>query len=103
MNAVDVTLMTSDHEGSPVAIKESLACMTPVVSVPVGDVPELIAGLPGCAIVPREPTALARAVLASLQSARRVELRDRAAEFSRMRVAESVSALYTEVVQGNCA
>ena len=103
MNAVDVTLMTSDHEGSPVAIKESLACMTPVVSVPVGDVPDLIAGLPGCAIVPREPTALARAVLASLQSARRVELRDRAAEFSRMRVAESVSALYTEVVQGNCA
>ena len=49
MNAVDVTLMTSDREGSPVTIKESLACMTPVVSVAVGDVAELIAGLPGCA------------------------------------------------------
>ena len=51
MNAVDVTLMTSDFEGSPVAVKESLACMTPVVSVPVGDLPELLEGLPGCAIV----------------------------------------------------
>jgi glycosyltransferase involved in cell wall biosynthesis len=100
MNATDVTLMTSDREGSPLAIKESLACMTPVVSVAVGDVPELIAGLPGCAIVPREPTALARAVLASLGTARRVELRHRAEKCSRKRVAERVSALYTDVAGG---
>ena len=103
MNAVDVTLMTSDREGSPVAIKESLACMTPVVSVAVGDVPELIAGLPGCAIVPREPTALAMAVVASLESPRRVELRHRAEEFSRTAVAERVSALYSDVVRGSGA
>jgi teichuronic acid biosynthesis glycosyltransferase TuaC len=101
MNAIDVTLMTSDREGSPLAIKESLACMTPVVSVLVGDVPEVIAGLPGCAIVSREPTALANAVLASLESGRRPELRDRAQEFSRGRVAERISALYNAVARGN--
>ena len=55
MNAVDVTLMTSEFEGSPVATKESLACMTPVVSVPVGDLPELLAELPACAVAPRDP------------------------------------------------
>jgi teichuronic acid biosynthesis glycosyltransferase TuaC len=103
MNAVDVTLMTSDREGSPLAVKESLACTTPVVSVPVGDVPELITGLPGCAIVPREPTALAKAVLGSLGAERRVELRQRAEEFSRGVVAERISNLYKAVVGGDGA
>ena len=37
MNAVDVVLLTSDSEGSPVTVKEALASMTPVVSVPVSD------------------------------------------------------------------
>jgi glycosyltransferase involved in cell wall biosynthesis len=103
MNAIDVTLMTSDREGSPVAIKESLACMTPVVSVPVGDVPELIAQLPGCAIVPREPAELAKAVLAALEAGRHVELRQRAEQFSRGRVAERISVLYDAVAGGNHA
>ena len=103
MNAIDVTLMTSDREGSPVAIKESLACMTPVVSVAVGDVPELIAGLPGCAVVRGEPTALARAVLASIETKRRVELRHRVEQFSRPRVAERVSAVYGDIIRGNGA
>jgi glycosyltransferase involved in cell wall biosynthesis len=67
MNAVDVTLMTSHFEGSPVAIKESLARTTPVVSVPVGDLPELLDGLPGCAVVPRDPVLLANAVLQALE------------------------------------
>ena len=51
MNAVDVTLLTSDWEGSPGAVRESLACQTPVVSVPVGDVPNVLSGLPGCAVM----------------------------------------------------
>ena len=78
MNAVDVTLMTSDFEGSPVSIKESLACMTPVVSVRVGDLPELLAGLPGCAVVPRNPVALADAVLTAFECGRDPTLRRRA-------------------------
>jgi teichuronic acid biosynthesis glycosyltransferase TuaC len=97
MNAVDVTVMTSDWEGSPVAIKESLACMTPVVSVPVGDVPQVIAGLPGCAIVPRDPYLIANAVLQALDADRRQELRERAESFSRKQVAERVAAVYRDV------
>jgi glycosyltransferase involved in cell wall biosynthesis len=48
MNAVDVVLMTSFSEGSPQFIKEAMVCGCPVVSVPVGDVPELISALKGC-------------------------------------------------------
>ena len=42
MNASDVLLMTSYQEGSPVIIKEALACNLSVVSTDVGDVKEMI-------------------------------------------------------------
>jgi teichuronic acid biosynthesis glycosyltransferase TuaC len=100
MNAVDVTLVTSDFEGSPVAVKESLACMTPVVSVPVGDLPQLVSGLPGCEIVPRDPLELADAILRALSSGRDPILRHRAELLSRRRMAERTVALYESVVGG---
>jgi glycosyltransferase involved in cell wall biosynthesis len=98
MNAVDVTLMTSEFEGSPVSIKESLACMTPVVSVPVGDLPELLKGLPGCAVAPRNPLALTDAVVAAFECGRDSALRRRAEQVSRKRSAERTVALYKGVL-----
>lgn len=48
MNACDVLLMTSSHEGSPNMIKEALACNLPIVSTKVGDVEERIGEVEGC-------------------------------------------------------
>jgi glycosyltransferase involved in cell wall biosynthesis len=48
LNASDVVLLTSLHEGSPNVIKEALACDVPIISVDVGDVRELILGVEGC-------------------------------------------------------
>jgi teichuronic acid biosynthesis glycosyltransferase TuaC len=50
MNACDVLLLTSLHEGSPTVVKEALACNLPVVSVAVGDVRERIGSIPGCIV-----------------------------------------------------
>jgi glycosyltransferase involved in cell wall biosynthesis len=48
MNACDVLLITSKHEGSPNVVKEALACNVPVVSVDVGDVRQRIEAVEGC-------------------------------------------------------
>ncbi|HEX7366912.1 MAG TPA: glycosyltransferase [Pelobium sp.] len=50
LNRADCLLMTSISEGSPQVIKEALACNTPVVSVPVGDVDVVIKNIPNCYI-----------------------------------------------------
>jgi teichuronic acid biosynthesis glycosyltransferase TuaC len=100
MNAADVTLMTSDSEGSPVTIKESLACLTPVVSVPVGDVAQLIDGLPGCAVASRGAETLGRAVIAALGAGRSPQLRERVVAHSQERVAQRLVAVYESLVRG---
>jgi glycosyltransferase involved in cell wall biosynthesis len=94
MSAVDLILMTSESEGSPVAIRESLACMTPVVSVDVGDAREILTSLPGCSIRSREPRDLAEGVLAALVAPRSSALRKRALCYDNRRIAERVIAVY---------
>lgn len=51
MNACDAGLLTSIREGSPMFIKELMACKRPIVSTNVGDVTELIGSIEGCEIV----------------------------------------------------
>lgn len=41
-NACEFLLLTSDHEGSPNAVKEALACNKPIVSTDVGNVKQML-------------------------------------------------------------
>jgi glycosyltransferase involved in cell wall biosynthesis len=98
MNAADVAVMTSLWEGAPVGVKEALACQTPVVSVVVGDVPGVVRGLPGCAIVPRDPVALALAVQRALGAGRQPRLREAMRAYGRRATAERVLGVYHRTI-----
>ena len=66
MNAASCLLMTSHREGSPQVIKEAMACGTPIVSVDVGDVKDVISGTDGCFIAERSPKDIAEKIKMAL-------------------------------------
>lgn len=99
LNAANVLLFNSDFEGSPMIVKEAVACGLPVVSVKVGDVPERLMGVTPSAIVERNPAALGAAVVELIEDGRRSNGPDVAArEFSEECVARQVLEVYRRVV-----
>ena len=102
MNGSSALLMTSFIEGSPNVVKEAMACNLPVISVPVGDVAEQLAGVDGCAVVPRDPAVIAAALLKALTSGRRSDGRRAliARSLDQLTVARRLVAIYSTVLAG---
>jgi glycosyltransferase involved in cell wall biosynthesis len=100
MNACDAMLLTSFWEGSPNVVKEAMACNRPIVAVPVGDVTELLSGVHGCAVGPRDSDALARLLVdilaASPESDGRLAVVRKGLDLKS--VAEKVTRVYEEVL-----
>ncbi len=68
-NAASLHLLTSDFEGSPNSVKESLACNTPVVSTDVGNVKKMLEGLKNSYVCEsNSPEKLAELVIKSLDN-----------------------------------
>lgn len=71
----DCMLLTSLHEGSPQVVKEAVFCGTPVVSVPVGEVEEILKGVEYCIVSDNNEelaTACVEALLNQEEARRRV-------------------------------
>ena len=66
MAAADLVALPSYSEGHPNVLVEALACGRPVVSCPVGGVPEVVDASCGVLVPPRDPTALAAGLEAVL-------------------------------------
>ncbi len=95
---LDLLVISSDNEGTPVSIIEALAAGVPVVSTAVGGVPDLLqGGRYGALVPPGDAEALAAAMIASLSAPRsdRQEVRRAIAEaYGIERLAATLGALY---------
>jgi len=100
MNACDALLLISTYEGSPMVIKEALACNLPVVSSDVGDVAEMIRHADGCALCDGSPEDAALKLDAILGRGRLQRGREAAAHVSLGQSALQVLQVYAALVPG---
>jgi glycosyltransferase involved in cell wall biosynthesis len=79
-------------------IKEAMACNLPVVSVPVGDVPEVIGGTDGCFLCSQDPPDIAEKLGLALRRSGRTSGREKTASLEKSGIAQRILTLYQEVV-----
>lgn len=99
MNACDVLLLVSDGEGSPNVVKEAMACNLPVVSVPVGDVPQIIGNTEGCHLCSQDPQDVADKLERALERGKRTDGRNRIGHLEVGLISRRIISLYEDVVQ----
>jgi teichuronic acid biosynthesis glycosyltransferase TuaC len=97
MSACDVLVLTSRSEGSPMVVKEAMACNLPIVSTDVGDVAEVIAGVEGCYLVEPDPESVADKLFDVLQRRQRTNGRDKIGHLGSEPVARRILAVYEEL------
>jgi glycosyltransferase involved in cell wall biosynthesis len=104
IDAFDVAVLSSDYEGSPLAVMEYMEAGKVVVATRVGGVPDLVIdGVTGVLIEPRDPESLAGAILNLLKDPVRARAMGEAGrerrlrEFSIEATTERVEALYEEL------
>ncbi len=99
MNAADTLVMASLMEGGPLVTKEAMAVGLPVLSVNVGDAPDIIFESDGNFLVPRDPQAIAEKMIAICRSGERSSGRGRLASYSMEATARKILAVYKRVIR----
>ena len=101
MNACDFQITTSHRESGPLVVKEAMACGTPVVSVDVGDVKDIIGDTDGCYIAERNPEDLAEKIRLALAFEGKTNGRQRIIDLglSNELVAKRLIEIYQQVLK----
>ena len=93
-----IVVTSDEQEGIPVALIEAMSRRVPVVSTTTGGITELLRGIPGSLVPPKNPSALAEAIERLIKEP---ELRNRLVETGCKRVVDSfaVEQVVSELVQ----
>ncbi|MBT3304648.1 glycosyltransferase [Candidatus Woesearchaeota archaeon] len=98
MNASDLLLMTSFREGSPLAIKEALACNLPIVSTDIGDVKELFGNNENCHLTSFDAKEIEEKVKLALTIGKNHNERESILHLSNENIAKRIFQVYTDVL-----
>jgi len=98
MNAADCLLLTSKREGSPNSVKEAMACNTPVVATPVGDVRERLRNVTPSAVCETDE-ALTAALVEVLSRGTRSNGRAAVRDVSVEQTIENLYGVYETVLE----
>lgn len=101
INAANCLLMTSYREGSPVVTKEAMVCGTPIVSVNVGDVKNIIENVEGCYLTSYEPHEIANCLRQAISFRGKTNGRKRIFELglSNESIAKQIVEIYKQVLE----
>lgn len=98
MNACNVIVLASDYEGSPVAVREAMACNLPIVSVDVGDVRQIISGTDNCILCQQDSDDMAQALGAVIARGGRSNGFAVMRKFDAGHLADEVISVYMDIV-----
>lgn len=98
INASNVILITSTHEGWPNIVKEGLACNIPFVSTDVGDLHLIAEDTRFCTVTDATPAKLASGILKAIDQGETDSLRQYVAEFDLSIIGDRLVRLYEEVI-----
>jgi len=101
MNAVDFLLVTSFSETGPIVVKEAMCCNTPIVTVDVGDVKDVIAQTKNCYVTSYDSNEIARSIDKLLESNSKTDGRHTIEKYSLENIAKQVFEIYKKVAYAN--
>ena len=99
MSACDVLALTSAREGSPMVIKEAMACNLPIVSVDVGDVAAVIGETEHSYLVEPTPEAVAEKLRLVLSNRQRTNGRSKIGHLESNVIAGQIIEIYKELCE----
>ena len=98
MNACDALLLVSNVEGSPNVVKEAMACNLPIVSVPVGDVPQIMGKTEGCHFCSQDPQDVAEKLEMALDFGRRTDGREKIRSLDLAEISRRIINVYEKAL-----
>ena len=96
-NAASVVILTSLWEGSPNAIKESMACNIPIVSTNVGDVKDVLSKTKGCYLSSFDHKEFASDIKKALNFGKRTTGREDIAHLKSELIAKKIVDIYDNI------